>query len=109
MQQPWAGRVWLNPPFDDTPTWVDRLDSEYIHGNVTSAVLLVNPAPGYILWEDLWRRRPACMVRERLSFWTPKGEPCGKAKKRTTIANYSVDIRLFMEAFGDVGRSIMQE
>ncbi len=109
VQQPWAGRVWLNPPFDDTDTWVDRLDGEYMAGDVTAAVLLVNSAPGYIWWEDLWRRRPVCMLRERLCFWTPEGKPGGQAKKGTTIAYYGEGIRLFIEAFGDLGRIILPE
>lgn len=29
LQAPWAGRVWLNPPFDDTPAWVNRLEREF--------------------------------------------------------------------------------
>lgn len=109
VQQPWAGRVWLNPPFDDADTWVDRLDSEYINGSVTAAVLLVNSAPGYIWWEDLWRRRPVCMLRERLCFWTPEGKPGGQAKKGTTIAYYGEDIRLFTEVFIELGRIILPE
>lgn len=108
-QLEWAGRVWLNPPFDDTPAWVDRLDSEYINGNVTAAVLLVNSAPGYNWWEDLWRRRPVCMLRERLRFWTPEGKPGGQAKKGTTIAYYGEDIHLFTEIFNELGRIILPE
>lgn len=105
----WAGRVWLNPPFDDTPAWVDRLDSEYTDGGVTAAVLLVNSAPGYIWWEDLWRRRPVCMLRERLSFWTPEGKPGGQAKKGTTIAYYGQDVQRFIEVFSTIGRIILPE
>lgn len=108
-QQPWRGRVWLNPPFDDTPMWVDRLDSEYIDGDVTAAVLLVNSAPGYIWWENLWRRRPVCMLRERLYFWTPEGKPSNQAKKGTTIAYYGTDIAAFRAAFGAIGRIILPE
>ena len=108
-QRPWAGRVWLNPPFDDTPAWVDRLDSEYIHGDVTAAVLLVNSAPGYIWWEDLWRRRPICMLRERLSFWTPEGKEGGQAKKGTTIAYYGDDVATFRRTFSAIGRVILPE
>ncbi len=108
-QAPWLGRVWLNPPFDDTPAWVDRLDSEYIEGNITAAILLVNSAPGYIWWEDLWRRRPVCMLRERLCFWTPEGVQGGQAKKGTTIAYYGEDIDSFVAQFGALGRIILPE
>lgn len=51
LQAPWAGRVWLNPPFHKTPLWVNRLETAYQAGAVTSALLLVNSAPGYVWWE----------------------------------------------------------
>lgn len=106
---PWTGRVWLNPPFDDTPAWVDRLDSEYIHGDVTEAVLLVNSAPGYIWWENLWRRRPVCMLRERVCFYQANGTANGPAKKGTTIAYYGENTESFIAHFGDIGRVILPE
>lgn len=109
LHAPWSGRVWLNPPFDDTPTWVDRLEQVYEAGSVIEAVLLVNSAPGYIWWEDLWRRRPVCMLRERLYFYRTDGTPDGQAKKGTTIAYYGEDIRLFVEVFGELGRIILPE
>lgn len=107
--QPWSGRIWLNPPFDDTPAWVDRLDSEYQSGDVTAAVLLVNSAPGYIWWEDLWRRRPVCMLRERVCFCRADGTSEGPAKKGTTIAYYGDDIQKFSAAFCELGRIILPE
>lgn len=105
----WAGRVWLNPPFDDADTWVDRLDSEYVDGDVTAAVLLVNSAPGYIWWEDLWRRRPVCMLRERVCFWTDEGAQYEPAKKGTTIAYYGNDVITFKQTFSAIGRVILPE
>jgi hypothetical protein len=104
---PWAGSVWLNPPFDDTPAWVDCLDSQYIGGDVSAALLLVNSAPGYNWWEDLWRRRPICMLRERLYFVQSNGEPAGQAKKGQTIAYYGNDVERFAAVFGDLGRIIL--
>lgn len=107
LQAPWHGRVWLNPPFDDTPAWVSRLEREYTQGDVTAAILLVNSAPGYVWWEDLWRRRPIVMLRERLRFYTPDGKPGGQAKKGTTIAYYGHDTRAFIDAFRDLGRVVL--
>lgn len=107
LQAPWAGRVWLNPPFDDTPAWVARLEREFMRGDVSAAILLVNSAPGYAWWEDLWRRRPVCMLRERLRFWTPEGKPGGQAKKGQTIAYFGFDNRAFIETFAPLGRVIL--
>ena len=108
-QPPWAGRVWLNPPFDNADTWVDRLDGEYLNGDVIAAILLVNSAPGYVWWENLWRRRPVCMLRERVCFYQADGTTDGPAKKGTTIAYYGTDIDSFITHFGALGRIILPE
>lgn len=106
--QTWRGRVWLNPPFDEAGDWVDLLDSQYVNGDVDAAILLVNSAPGYNWWEDLWRRRPVCMLRERVRFYTAEGIAAeGAAKKGTTIAYYGNDLDAFAAAFGDLGRIIL--
>jgi hypothetical protein len=107
LQAPWVGRVWLNPPFDDTPSWVGRLEREFTCGDVTAALLLVNSAPGYVWWEELWRRRPVCMLRERLRFCRADGAPGGQAKKGQTIAYYGLDNRRFIEIFAPLGRIIL--
>lgn len=107
LQEPWSGRVWLNPPFSDTPAWVQRLEDEYTRGDVTAALLLVNSAPGYVWWEELWRRRPVCMLRERLRFYCVDGTPGGNAKKGQTIAYYGIDNRRFIDVFAPIGRIIL--
>ncbi len=107
LQSPWAGRVWLNPPFDDVPAWVERLEREYTHGAVTAALLLVNSAPGYVWYEELWRRWPVVCLRERLRFIQADGTPAGQAKKAQTIAYLGHDVRCFIEVFHDLGRVLL--
>lgn len=107
LQAAWTGRVFLNPPFDDTPAWVERLEREYTHGAVTAAILLVNSAPGYGWWERLWRNRPVCMLRERLRFYTVAGVAGGQAKKGQTIAYFGTDNRRFIDVFAPLGRIIL--
>lgn len=107
LQAAWAGRVWLNPPFDDTRAWVERLEREYTCGAVTAAVLLVNSAPGYVWWENLWRLRPVVLLRDRLRFIQANGQPGGQAKKGQTVAYFGTDNRAFIDAFGDLGRVVL--
>lgn len=107
LAKPWLGRVFLNPPFDATPAWVDRLEREYVLGNVSAAVLLVNSAPGYSWWESLWRQRPVCLLRERLRFVRADGTSGGQAKKGQTVAWFGADFRRFRDAFGDLGRVVL--
>lgn len=104
LARPWFGRVFLNPPFDDTRSWVDRLGAAYLRREIEGAVLLVNSAPGYGWWERLWRDRPVCMLRERLRFIRPDGTPGGQAKKGQTIAYYGEDHVRFQEIWQGHGR-----
>lgn len=101
---PWDGRVWLNPPFDDTPRWVERWLTA---PEMTAGLLLVNSAPGYAWWERLWREVPVCLLRERLRFVRPDGTPGGQAKKGQTVAYRGVNYRAFMDAFGNLGRVVL--
>lgn len=103
-QKPWGGRVWLNPPFSDTPRWVRRLAASYADGDVTQAVLLVNSAPGYSWWEALWRVYPVCMLEKRVAFLNEQGVGAGTAKKGTTIAYMGPYLNKFESVWGAHGR-----
>ena len=107
LARPWFGRVWLNPPFDDTPAWVRRLEQQYTCADVTDAMLLVNSAPGYAWWEELWRLRPVVMLRERVRFIRPDGSEGGQAKKGQTVAYFGRDTRCFIQHWHDLGRIVL--
>jgi hypothetical protein len=110
LARPWFGRVWLNPPFSDTPAWVERLTAEYAAGRVETAILLVNSAPGYNWWESLWRIAPVCLLRERLRFINgDTGKPGGQAKKGQTLAYFGSDLPAFRAAYGNFGRIVVPE
>lgn len=100
----WFGRVWLNPPFDDTLRWVRRLTAAYEDRSVSAAILLVNSAPGYAWWERLWRERPVCMLRERVHFVRPDGSTNGPAKKGQTVAYFGHEPSRFAELWRPYGR-----
>jgi uncharacterized protein (DUF1501 family) len=42
LSQEWRETVWLNPPFSRTAEFLEKLHLEIDHGNVTSAIILVN-------------------------------------------------------------------
>lgn len=102
----WRGRVWLNPPFDDTPRWIRLLCSYYAASDVPMAMALVNSAPGYAWWEELWRFAPVVMLRDRVHFIRPDGTTIGAAKKGQTIAAFGIAPDVLRANWGDVGRVI---
>jgi len=67
---PWAGRVWLNPPFSDALPWARRLVNAYTTGAVSAAVLLIS---GDVSTDYSQMLRPvaaaSCWPQPRLQFW----------------------------------------
>lgn len=76
LAQPWAGRVWLNPPYgieggeSNQARWSRRLLAEYAAGAVTEALLLVNAVPGN-RWFVPLKRHAICFPDERVRFSHP--------------------------------------
>lgn len=74
--QDWAGRVFLNPPWDAQGSpgrWVAKLVEEYEAGRVTEAVCLL-PARVNTLWMDRLAPFARCFVRGRLRFGDASGD-----------------------------------
>lgn len=68
LSAPWAGKVYMNPPYGRTiDLWVRRLCEEHEKGNVTEAIALV---PGRIdtQWWKRMRDYVMCFVEGRLTF-----------------------------------------
>lgn len=105
--QHWAGRAFLNPPFDDTAWWVRRMIREHTRGDVTEAIILVNSNLGYKWYEELWVHWPVCCVRERMRFVQEDGTEGGQAKRGQTFAYLGHNYRRFIEVFGSTGRIIL--
>ena len=62
----WHGRVWLNAPSGRViEKWVNKLVSEYEHGDVTGAIALLPARPETQWWQQV-AKYPVCLVRGRL-------------------------------------------
>ncbi len=115
LSLPWAGRVWLNPPYSKTngrsnqEMWSTRLSTEYANGNVTEAILLVKSALGYKWFEALWRDHWVCLAQTRLSFILESGNDDGQSKQGTAFVYFGQDWELFCPVFACFGRIIPPE
>jgi hypothetical protein len=74
LAQPWAGRVWLNPPYaGQGPRFVAKLIEEYEQGHVTAAVLLVAATGTSTQWFRLLWGYTLCFTDHRLNFTRADG------------------------------------
>ena len=75
LSVPWAGHVWLNPPYSDPGPWMERLAD---HGDGI-ALVFARTDTGW--WHDyVWGRADLLLfVRRRLRFVEPTETPGRKA------------------------------
>jgi hypothetical protein len=74
LTQPWSGRVWLNPPYENKllEKFCAHLGREYSEGNVTAAIVLTNNATETRWFQGLALHASAiCFPAGRVSFWHP--------------------------------------
>ena len=78
LSRPWAGTVWLNPPYGKTNgksnqyIWSQYLIDQYTKENIYAAILLVNACPGEKWFQPLWNY-PICFTDHRIKFIAPDG------------------------------------
>ena len=73
LKQKWSGRVFLNPPFDDWPTWMSKLDREIESGRVKQAIM-VGPANISAFRPMLKRKGLLFIPNERPRYYDPHSE-----------------------------------
>lgn len=112
LTKDWHGKVFLNPPYGKTNNlsnqeiWMKKLELEYVFGNVTEAIALINSRHGYKWYEDLWTRYAVCCVRDRIHFIKEDGTTGGAAKCASTFLYMGPNNYKFGKVFHEVGRII---
>ena len=105
LDKDWLDNVWMNPPYasDLIGKFCEKLHKEYIAGNVTTAVVLVNNAT-----ETAWFRLLAsiasgiCFPSSRVKFWKPDGNT-GQPLQGQAILYIGDDVGKFAKSFCHIG------
>jgi ParB family chromosome partitioning protein len=104
LQQPWKGRVWLNPPYGgEARAFIERLIKEYEVGNVTAALALINAHASETKWFQQLFNYTICFVAGRIDFWGPHRETASTNTHGSAIVYLGSDIDKFCETFSEFG------
>jgi len=104
LEQPWAGTVWLNPPYSQPliGQFVDKLLAE--RDNIEAAITLTNNGTetdygqSLLLWCD-----SICFPAKRIKFTNGNGESTGSPLQGQMICYFGPDRDRFTTAFVEFG------
>jgi hypothetical protein len=112
LNQPWYGRVWLNPPYSRTliGLFVNKLIAEYEAGRVTAAILMVPLCPDTRWFQAAERACAAvCYPRMRIHCDKPDGSIKRRALRPTAFFYFGNRVAAFQRHFGTLGRVYLTE
>ena len=102
---PWAGRVWMNPPYSMPliRQFVNRIIDEYDAGNVTEAIVLTNNSSDTQWFHALLSRFPACFTRGRIYFWRKEPDNNFSTRQGQTLFYLGPNVDAFAREFAAIG------
>jgi ParB/RepB/Spo0J family partition protein len=107
LKQRWHGRVFLNPPFNDWPNWMSKLDQEIKSGRVKQAVV-VGPANISAFRPLLLRGGLLLVPTERPKFHDPTTDRLVDPPFGSLICYVGPERKRFVEVFGGQGLILRQ-
>ncbi len=106
LEQPWRGRVWMNPPYssDLIGKFCEKLLESYISGDVLQACVLVNNATETQWFQSLLSRAMAvCFPSGRIRYLSPDGEAGNSPLQGQSVLYLGGEKERFSEAFSGFG------
>lgn len=103
LAQPWAGTVWLNPPYGrQAGSFVAKLLHHHDNSDVPAAIALLNSNSMEARWFQPLYEHPLCLVAGRIDFETPDGK-ASTATHGSVFVYLGPDRQRFAEVFGPFG------
>lgn len=102
--QPWAGRVFMNPPYGDAlPNFTSKLLAELALGRCTEAITLT-PARTDTRWfQSLWTAEAICFMYRRVRF-LGRGDVRNDSTFPTVLAYFGPHVEQFATVFNSQGQ-----
>lgn len=105
LSHPWAGRVWLNPPYSRSlmQRFIEKLLLHYKSGDVTEAIVLTHNNTDTAWWHELAATAAAvCFPRGRIAFLRKDGNR-NRPTQGQTFFYLGKDKEAFLSVFGQFG------
>lgn len=105
LDKPWAGNVWLNPPYAQPAIahFADKMVVEWGRGEVTGAIVLTHNYTDTAWFQKLAKAATAvCFTRGRVRFVSPEGELAAPTQGQAFFY-FGQDVDIFADVFGEVG------
>ena len=105
LRQPWAGRVWMNPPYSqpEINQFCERLRDSWRSGAITAAIVLVNNATETAWFRTLIECASVVVFPSgRVRFWQPGGE-VGAPLQGQAVLYFGPDCGAFLREFASFG------
>jgi ParB family chromosome partitioning protein len=107
LAQPWAGPLWMNPPFGkgcgSLDQWVGKLLEEHAAGNVAQATILV-PVSVHTPWfQALLETAAICFAYRRVRFIRPFEKESQSNLYGNVFAYLGLNVSRFVEHFTEFG------
>jgi hypothetical protein len=84
LTTPWAGRVWLNPPYSDVGPWLERLAD---HGEGTALVFSKTETAAWHRW--VWPCASGVrFLKRRIHFFRPDGSSAHEPRSPSALIAY---------------------
>jgi len=103
LTRPWAGNVWINPPFTEVLAFADKLISHLEAADVDQAIVLTNNNTDTLWWHKMAElANGVCFTKGRISFYNSAGEAKGNTNGQCFFY-FGEDNTKFISEFYDIG------
>lgn len=109
LRRPWAGRVWMNPPYSKDLMWLfcERLCEFYEAGDVSKAIVLVNNATETAAFQRMAELASAmCFPAKRIKYLNSNLEAAKTPLQGQTFLYFGGNVERFRTEFTPFGFTV---